>query len=63
MSTRDLLGALEEIETIARHTQRNLAAGLATSGASGLKKIQDRASDARRWATPTPTIEEDHARA
>lgn len=50
MNTPDLLGVLEEIEQIARQTQLNLAAGLASSGTTGLKKIQDRASDARRHA-------------
>lgn len=50
MNTPDLLGVLEEIETLARHTQRNLQAGLATSGASGLRKIEEKAQDARRHA-------------
>lgn len=60
--TVDLMAALEEIETLAKHTQLNLAAGLASSGVTGLKKIQDRASDARRWAsTPTPEEESIHA--
>lgn len=48
--TLDLLGVLEEIETLARHTQRNLQAGLASSGASGLRKIEEKAQDARRHA-------------
>ena len=48
--TPDLLAVLEEIETLARHTQRNLQAGLATSGASGLRKIEEKAQDARRHA-------------
>ena len=51
MSTPDLLGVLEEIEQLAKHTQLNLAAGLATSGATGLRKIELAAQDARRWAT------------
>lgn len=46
----DLLGTLAEIEQLARQTQANIAAGSATSGVSGLKKIQERASDARRHA-------------
>lgn len=50
MSAPDLIGALEEIEMLARHTQRNLQAGLATSGATGLRKIEEKAQDARRWA-------------
>lgn len=49
--TLDLLAVLEEIETLARHTQRTLQAGLATSGASGLRKIEEKAQDARRHAT------------
>lgn len=47
----DLLATLEEIEHVARQTQLNLAAGLAVNGATGLKKIEKKASDARRHAT------------
>lgn len=50
MNTPDLMVVLEEIETLARSTQRNLQAGLATSGASGLRKIEEAAQDARRHA-------------
>ena len=53
----DLLAALEEIETLARHTQRNLQAGLATSGASGLRKIEEKAQDARRHAVVSNSSE------
>lgn len=51
MNTPDLLGVLEEIETLARHTQRNLAAGLASTGVTGLRKIELAAQDARRHAS------------
>ena len=54
--TVDLLAALEEIERTARQTQLNLAAGLASSGVTGLKKIEAKASDARRHAE-TPPVE------
>ncbi len=47
--TADLLGALAEVEAIARQTAANVAAGLAPSGANGLQKIAHRAADARRW--------------
>lgn len=50
MKAPDLLAALEEIETLARRTQRNLQAGLAVNGATGLKKIEEKAQDARRHA-------------
>lgn len=49
--TLDLLAALEDIERLAKNTQLNLAAGLATSGVTGLRKIELAAQDARRWAT------------
>lgn len=49
--TVDLLTALQEIEDRARHTQQLLAAGLAPSGASGLRRIEHLAADARRHAT------------
>lgn len=58
MSTPDLLATLEEIESTARQTQRNIAAGLAASGVTGLKKIEAKASDARRHALATTTQED-----
>lgn len=51
--TVDLFDALERIETLAKQTQLNIAAGLATSGVCGLRKIELAAQDARRHATTT----------
>lgn len=49
--TPDLLAALEDIERLAKHTQLNIAAGLATTGVTALRRIEEKAQDARRWAT------------
>ena len=49
--TVDLVQALADIEKLAKQTQLSLAAGTATSGVCGLRKIELAAQDARRHAT------------
>lgn len=50
LGTVDLVGELQAIEQLARNARAALSDGSAVNGQSALKRIEDRARDAARYA-------------
>jgi hypothetical protein len=48
--TVDLLATLDELRAMAKQAQLDLAAGVAVTGTTALRRIELAAADAARWA-------------
>lgn len=49
-TTVDLLAELDELRAMAKKAQLDIAAGVAPTGSTALRKIELKAADAARWA-------------